>query len=97
MSAIHDLKEKLKSENEELKKIKHNLKDIQEKQKAEKEVKLLKIHAYFKTNTSLKLLRTKIFHVQENKGENVATIQIHIIELHKLPCSIMDNTNDKYK
>ena len=38
VAAIHDLKEKLKSENEELKKIKHKLKDVQEKQKAEKEV-----------------------------------------------------------
>ena len=39
VSAIHDLKEKLKSENEELKKIKHKLKEVQEKQKAEKEVR----------------------------------------------------------
>ena len=45
VSAIHDLKEKLKSENEELKKIKHELKDVQEKQKAEKEVNLWKFHA----------------------------------------------------
>ena len=35
---IHNLKEKLKSENEELKKIKYKLKDVQEKQRAEKEV-----------------------------------------------------------
>jgi len=35
------LKEKLKGENDELKKIKHKLKDVQEKQKAEKEVSLL--------------------------------------------------------
>ena len=40
VAAIHDLKEKLKSENDELKKIKHKLKDVQEKQKAEKEVSL---------------------------------------------------------
>ena len=40
MAAIHDLKEKLKSENDELKRIKHKLKDVQEKQKAEKEVSL---------------------------------------------------------
>lgn len=40
MAAIHDLKEKLKSENDELKKIKHKLKEVQEKQKAEKEVSL---------------------------------------------------------
>ena len=32
------MKEKLKGENDELKKIKHKLKDVQEKQKAEKEV-----------------------------------------------------------
>ena len=41
MAAIHDLKEKLKGENDELKKIKHRLKDVQEKQKAEKEVSQL--------------------------------------------------------
>ena len=40
VSAIHDLKEKLKSENEELKKIKYKLKEVQEKQKAEKEVRV---------------------------------------------------------
>ena len=40
VAAIHDLKEKLKSENDELKKIKHKLKEVQEKQKAEKEVSL---------------------------------------------------------
>lgn len=38
VASIHDLKEKLKSENDELKKIKHQLKEVQEKQKAEKEV-----------------------------------------------------------
>lgn len=38
VAAIHDLKEKLKGENDELKRIKHKLKDVQEKQKAEKEV-----------------------------------------------------------
>lgn len=32
------MKEKLKQENEQLKKIKQNLKDVQEKQKHEKEV-----------------------------------------------------------
>lgn len=35
------MKEKLKGENDELKKIKHKLKDVQEKQKAEKEVSQL--------------------------------------------------------
>ena len=38
VDAIHALKEKLKSENDELKKIKYRLKEIAEKQKAEKEV-----------------------------------------------------------
>ena len=37
MAAIHDLKEKLKTENDNLKKIKHKLKELQEQQKAEKE------------------------------------------------------------
>jgi len=41
VAAIHDLKEKLKGENDELKRIKHKLKDVQEKQKAEKEVSQL--------------------------------------------------------
>ena len=41
VAGIHDLKEKLKGENDELKKIKHKLKDVQEKQKAEKEVSRL--------------------------------------------------------
>lgn len=34
---IHEMKEKLKQENEVLKKLKANLKDVQEKQKNEKE------------------------------------------------------------
>lgn len=38
VATIHNIKEKLKGENDELKKIKHKLKEIQEKQKAEKEV-----------------------------------------------------------
>ena len=45
MAAIHDLKEKLKGENDELKKIKYKLKEISEKQKAEKEVRLERIFA----------------------------------------------------
>ena len=58
VAAIHDLKEKLKSENEELKKIKHKLKDVQEKQKGEKEVNLWKIRAPIRHmfGTSCKLL-----------------------------------------
>lgn len=37
VATIHDLKEKLKSENDNLKKIKLKLKELQERQKAEKE------------------------------------------------------------
>ena len=38
VAEIHTLKEKLKQESENLKKIKQQLKDVQEKQKVEKEV-----------------------------------------------------------
>lgn len=61
VSAIHDLKEKLKSENEELKKIKHKLKDVQEKQKAEKEVSftensLINLRPRFNTKLSREII-----------------------------------------
>ena len=39
MAQIHEMKEKLKQENDALKKLKQSLKDVQEKQKNEKEVK----------------------------------------------------------
>ena len=38
VSRIHEMKEKLKQENDVLKKLKQQLKDVQEKQKNEKEV-----------------------------------------------------------
>ena len=38
VSAIHDLKERLKRETDSLKDIKKRLKDVQDKQKTEKEV-----------------------------------------------------------
>ena len=41
VAKIHELKEKLKQENEVLKKIKQNLKDVQDKQKVEKEVYII--------------------------------------------------------
>ena len=41
VAKIHELKEKLKQENEVLKKIKQNLKDVQDKQKVEKEVHII--------------------------------------------------------
>ena len=39
VSAIHDLKERLKRETDSLKDIKKRLKDVQDKQKTEKEVR----------------------------------------------------------
>jgi len=41
VAQIHDMKERLKQENDALKKLKQGLKDVQEKQKNEKEVPLL--------------------------------------------------------
>ena len=41
VTQIHEMKEKLKQENDSLKKLKLNLKDIQEKQKNEKEVRII--------------------------------------------------------
>lgn len=43
---IHEMKEKLKQENEVLKKLKANLKDVQEKQKNEKEVPKLLVSLF---------------------------------------------------
>lgn len=45
---IHEMKEKLKQENEVLKKLKANLKDVQEKQKNEKEVPKLLVSLFVK-------------------------------------------------
>ena len=38
MSAIHHLKERLKKDTDKLKSVKHRLKDVQDRQRAEKEV-----------------------------------------------------------
>ena len=67
VAAIHDLKEKLKSENDELKKIKHKLKEVQEKQKAEKEVSLtdcsmIKKHFYYRVNSRERDTRGELAH-----------------------------------
>ena len=43
---IHEMKEKLKQENEVLKKLKASLKDVQEKQKNEKEVPKLLVSLF---------------------------------------------------
>ena len=41
MAEIQEMKEKLRQENESLKKLKQSLKEVQDKQKLEKEVKVL--------------------------------------------------------
>jgi ATP-dependent Lon protease len=52
VSEIQEMKDRLKQENDNLKKIKHQLKENQEKQKVEKEVRMILRDVFFKLSFS---------------------------------------------